>query len=931
MPVSSHNRLGIALLAIVAWSNLAAVTWGQFVDLPSPPQVVSVDVAEEDDEIDAATFVDKLKKSEPPPRVDVTAPVVVWPESIGIQTAEAYGPAPIRYLASRLVIANTTDQDISVERGAISLECGGKTLRSGDLPERFPNYYVELEDEVLDVQQIRKRQPIKVAAGTIRRFFVLFAPLPDFPIDIDLKLHVPLGEKVSTVDLRACSSNRLAMEATRLGPEGALGWLNIRGHLDSVNCADIASQLASWDEAGTERFVISWDENATPFSETLFDWLVETMDEDTDPNPLFVHLPRLHVGRVLYLANLPSLPGEDVLPQNLVDIPFRQGVIPFQQSGYIDPDAIRILYPSVNGAVTKALEEVFLATSPAVMRQELRFGHIYSKVALLRTVASQLQPEDFDTVIQLCGADDLELRIAAIEVLGQFDSEPALARIRDELQSDDPQIRTAATVAIMRSPHGSIQVLVDDVIDNPPVSRTQLVKLLVRYPQPEGVEFVESCLADEDGTLRVTALHALSVLGHPQLVSLLAQCLGDSDEKVRKVAFTLLSQRPESEAEEAALAFAKTLLEKGEFDDVLVAFLMRVRNPDFGPLLVKQLDTENPEKQIVAISLLGHTGDLETNAVLSRRFNEFEVEVKQAILTALQEQHSPMARELAIANLESTESTLRDMSLNILVAEGGPDVEPIILRQLKKTQNGNEPPNVDFINPLVDAIARLNGSKSKQALAEFRDFCFSHNYKECLACTLDALQLQMQLSPGWNAAQTGLFHWRQNSNELAIRYFELATRIDSELGFAYSVLGNIYLKQDDLEKSLANFQRGYELNPFDGQAVTGIGIVEARLGKPEEAVDFTLAAADRFEQDDIFAYNTACVYGRAVENLQTQPESEARNELMDKYTQAALKDLDRSIELGFVDVDLMRDDPDLHALREAPGFDKLVQKLASQQ
>ncbi|MCA8992922.1 MAG: HEAT repeat domain-containing protein [Planctomycetaceae bacterium] len=931
MPASSYNRLGIALFAIVAWSNLVTVTWGQFVDLPSPPQVVSVDVVDEDDEITAAAFVDKLKNREPRPRVDMTAPVVVWPESIGLQTAEAYGPAPLRFLAARLIIANTTDQEVTVDLGKVELECGQKKLQCGDLPERFPNYYIELDDEVLDVQQIRKRKPVQVAPGTIRHVSILFAPIPDFPIDIDLALHVPLGEKVATVDLRACSSNRLQLEVTRLGPEGALGWLHIRGHLDSVNCADLATQMTAWNEAGVERFVISWDEKAVPFSETLFDWLVETMDEDTDPNPLFVHLPRLHVGRLLYLAAVPSLPNEDVLPQELLDIPFRQGVIPFQQSGYIDPAALRIMYPSVKEAVASALEDVFLVASPSVVRQELRFGHDYSKIALLRTVANQLQSEDFDTVVQLSEADDPEMRSAAIEALGQFDSAAALSRIQQNLQSDDPQVRAAATTAIMRSPHGRIQVLVDDVIANPPVSRPQLVKLLVRYPHPKGVGLVEECLTDEDAALRVVALHALSVLGHPQLIPLIEDRLNDSDEKVRKVAFTLLSQRPEREAEEASLSYAKTLLNSGELDETLVAFLQRVRNPDFAPLLVKRLDTENVEEQIMVISLLGQTGDLETNEILARRFKDFELEAKQAVLSALQEQHSPVARELAVANINNQESTLRGMSLNILVAEGGPEVEPIILKQLKAIQNSNDPPDSEYVNPLVDAIARLNGSKSKKALAEFRDHCFAHQFEECLASTLDALQLQMQLSPGWNAAQTGLYHWRQNSNENAIRYFELATHIDPELGFAYSVLGNIYLKQDDLEKSLESFQRGYELNPFDGQAVTGIGIVEARQGKPEEAVEFTLAAADRFKEDDIFAYNTACVYGRAVENLRTQPESPRRDELIDKYTQGALKDLDRSIELGFADVELMRDDPDLHALREAPGFEVLVQKLMSQQ
>lgn len=85
--------------------------------------------------------------------------------------------------------------------------------------------------------------------------------------------------------------------------------------------------------------------------------------------------------------------------------------------------------------------------------------------------------------------------------------------------------------------------------------------------------------------------------------------------------------------------------------------------------------------------------------------------------------------------------------------------------------------------------------------------------------------------------------------------------------------------------------------------------------------------ADKFEKDMIFAYNTACVYGRAVEALSQMEESDERDELIGTYREAAMTALKKSIELGFSDGKLISSDPDLNAFRENEDFRSLMQKF----
>ncbi len=885
--------------------------------LPAPGELVSVESNDPPPLNSAADFLNALRAHTPVAvqnAIGLENEVVVWPELVGLETAEAYSPTPIRYLAIHLRIANTSAQAIEIHPAQLVLSAGPEKLKAGELPERFPAYYVELGDEMLEMEKIRKQQPVQVKAGQVAQLWTVFAPVPDLPIEIPLSLQIPWSTGTTQLDLRAISAARLELHAERIGPGNALGWMQIEGQFDTVNCHLVAAQIAAWTEAGVERYLISWGEQAPVFDVTLFEWLMQPLNPDRNDNALFSHMPRLHSTREFHLAKLPSQ-RPDSHESEGADIHQRYG---------------KYVHATTAEAATAALASLYDTAAPEVLSEQLRSGHPLSVAALLKSVPHKLPAAELARVLELSRKDGNELRIAALQALGQFDAPEARERLQAALASDSEVEQLAATTALLTSPHRASLALVDHMLQTSTVSTDELIRLLVRYPHPAGESYLAGCLENQDPGIRRTALLALAALGHPDMLQLLDQKLNDPATEVRQTAFRLLSRRSDRDAERRAMLYAVTLLEQGEFDDSVREFLFRVRDPGVGTLLLTMLSKASADDQIAIVQLLGSIGDDFTSRELVQRFPKFNPDVQRVVLESLREQNSPLARELAMAQLDHEDVGVRSLAIDVLVESAGADVERALVVRLRKLMQTTGEPSQESLVLLLDGLSRLSGSEAKQALEAFRDFAFRQGYERALATALEALKARQQQSPGWNASQAGMYHWRQDKFDDAMRYFSLAVQIDPELVFAHQARGNILLKQEHLDEALVAFQTGYELDEFDGQSITGIGIIMARQGQPERAVQFTLESAPKFKQDDVFAYNTACVYGRAIEFLRTRPQTPERDALIDKYMAAAFAVLDRSIELDFADLELLETDPDLTSLHGQPQFNELVNKLRSE-
>jgi hypothetical protein len=72
-----------------------------------------------------------------------------------------------------------------------------------------------------------------------------------------------------------------------------------------------------------------------------------------------------------------------------------------------------------------------------------------------------------------------------------------------------------------------------------------------------------------------------------------------------------------------------------------------------------------------------------------------------------------------------------------------------------------------------------------------------------------------------------------------------------------------------------------------------------------------------------FEYNSACVYGRAVEGLKNSQRPDAE-QLRNEYQAAGLRHLKSSMLLGFSSIDFIKNDPDLAVFHDVPEYQELL-------
>jgi HEAT repeat protein len=882
-----------------------------FVSLPPAPQEVSVELEEVSPA--AEQYIGWLQRTTAPAELPLQGELVFWPEQVRQGTAELYDEPPVRYLMVQLRVANRGKQPFTIDPRAIALRSAGNVYSPVELPGRFPEF--DPDSTFWDADAVRVRltevPALDVPAGETRSVNLIFAHLPALPVLLDFVLQIPAQDRSHQIDLRACSLALLKMQAERIGPGGALGLIRIAGKLDSLNCTALADQLQTWTQLGVERFVIHWSPQAQPVHEAVLSWLI-ALNEVPDPA-----LPRITRGRDLRLAGIPQHADSEG----------------YNFRSLLDSLSVSRIHDRLDEAAQESLRPVVSTVSSRVLHEELLQGHPLSIAAILRTAGSRLEPADLSRLLELTNSPHASLRVAALETLGGFEASAAIKRLEQALKSSDlPEVR-AAVIAVLKGTSPAATSLQQQILAQPPLPREELIRLLEQFPVPQAVDFVIAALSDPQPQTRKTALQTIARLGHPQLLELLSRSLADPDESLRELAVEILIEQRSGPASEQALRYIQQQLQQGRFNTAWVEFISRVRDPRLASILLEQLDQQSPDDQATILGLIGQIGDEQVAPALVARFDTVDLASQAAILDALRMMQARELRPLALALLDHESLPLRGRALDILVEDGRAEVEPILIDRLQRLLNEPAPADAGHVESLVNALARLNGPRSRPALERFRDACYQRQDFPALELVLEALQQQFQYSPAHQTALAGLYHWRQGEIEDAIKYYSLAAEIDPTLAEVFSSRGSLYLKLDQLEPAARDFQRAFELNPFDGQAITGLGIVWARQGKPEAAVRLTIESADKFPGDYIYAYNTGCVYGRAVEFLKTQPESPERNRLIAEYTGAAIERLTASIlgtspEHGrFDDLDLLLTDPDLDALRDDPRFPEVVRQL----
>lgn len=198
-------------------------------------------------------------------------------------------------------------------------------------------------------------------------------------------------------------------------------------------------------------------------------------------------------------------------------------------------------------------------------------------------------------------------------------------------------------------------------------------------------------------------------------------------------------------------------------------------------------------------------------------------------------------------------------------------------------------------------------------------------FKEAIAACDAAIQIkptQVDLyeikAQTYNAAE----QWDQ-----AVKVYDRIILMDKDSVQAYTGRGHSHLMQQDWKAAQQDFQKAFDLDKDDSQAITGLAICMVYNHQEDKAIPFVEARLKKFENNDLFHYNVACVLGRALINLKDQPQTPAVQQKTKEYQQKAIHYLTDSFRLGFDNANWMQKDPDLAELQQLPDFRQLIQQI----
>jgi HEAT repeat protein len=832
--------------------------------------------------------------------------VVAWIPGLLLGVDNAYSGEGIRYLALRLTLANTGETPVLLRDENVTLRAGPETFHAGQKPDDFREIPLQIDRgasalvnrSALPPSKLRMPEEVIVPPGRAVMVWCLFVGLPEFPAVPAMTLMLDFDElDTVNVDVNAQQEARLGLVEELAGPASSLGVFRIEGELNTVNAVRLAQEAEAMAARGTERFLVEWVASASPVDDLLVDWLLNSTSARGRGNPLFAFLPPLPNVRELTLARLPEENRETVDIEEMTD---------------------RIFSEPADAAVA-ALHGVYQRLSAGELIREIREGHPWSKQAVLRLAGHRLGDEALPLLIDFANSPDPGTRAAAFRALGGRSHPQAREILITAAGSKDREEAEPALVALLMASdpecrHAVLRLLEESQVAALP--RTEIIGLLSEHYRAEWNGYILQSLEDDDAEVRVAAYQALREIGHPDFVSLCVRGLSDPSEPVRDVAFQLLVENPDPIGEEAALAYALELLEEGTINANIMALISRTRDTRAADPLMKLME-EKSSSRVKLIELLGRVGDERRVRVLVERMEELNPAEQVAVLNLAAEVSFPDRLKIARGRLESKSPQVKQAAIALLQQDGGDAAVRMLGEALMQAGQGE-------VELFCQAIGRIGTHTAGEVLREFRQRAFEQENQESLQAVRQGLRILMAQSPGWSAIEQARYHWQQENWDQAEKYFGLSIEIDDELPLAHSWRGNVYLKKEDYDSARRDFARAMELDPFSVDAVTGLAIVLAIQGEYERGIALIHETASRFPEDNIFAYNAACVYSRAVEQVLQQPESEERNERLAEYRKLAIGELENSVRYGFDDFGWMGEDPDLVPIHDLPRFQELI-------
>jgi tetratricopeptide (TPR) repeat protein len=817
-----------------------------------------------------------------------------------------YGsPTSVRFFAARLTVINLTDQPAVLKQDDISLSSEGQSYAVKAAPPQAQFHQFQVGQQTMQLRSLPLATEVSVPVGGTGSSWVLFPELPPGSHVPSLVIKLKLGETSREIDVNAIEREALGMKIERLGPRASLGMIRLSGVLNTVSVGSLVEELDRFAADRLVRAVIDWEDGSSISDQAILNWLQNSALGAGRGQPQFVEqqFPGLPASfREFHLAHLPNSatgpsPG---YPSNFVPV-----TAAIAETRIHKTDA---------EAVVAALRSAYEVLPREEVLSAIQSGNRLERAAALAGGAGRLAADKLGLILKLADDDDAVIQQAALLALSHFGEPEAIAKLVECTRKNTAALSGTAVAALAGSRFAAAHnALLELLANETPESKKNIVRVLAAYPRPIWSEAIYEFVKDTRSGLNVEALGALVQVGHPKLLSVLAEALKGNDENLKAQAFNILAVRPDRESEELALDYTLERLKSGPPTSVMLQFLGRVKDRRALPLLMARFGgVQNKHELIQTLALIG---DEETVKFLVEKYPNLQNHEKGEVLKLLARSDQASFRKLAVQALQSGDGALVNHAVQGLQEDSSSEAVRIMIDAL---EGSGQPFTWSYV---ANALAAVGTAPARAALLKARD---SGN-PEKRNFALNALQVLKARSPGYPYFQQAQQSANDSKWKEAIEQYGMAIQLDPNLSDAYAGRGHAWLHQEKFAEAAADFEKAYEQDPYNSLALTGICLVMVLAdGKVDEAVKKLEGDREKFHNDGLFLYNAACVYGRALERVQKDEKGTEEDQRVEKYKQAALADLRKSIELGFQDFDLMKKDPDLKSLADVPEFQELL-------
>jgi tetratricopeptide (TPR) repeat protein len=838
-------------------------------------------------------------------------------DRINLWTPNAYDANAIRYVLMDVAIVNPTAREITIEPRGATLDCDGKLLKCTEIgPLR--NYGVQfMSGEAYSASDLVSEQhlPAKrtIAAGAQASVRWVFTGIPkgrNVPV---MKLSMPFAGTHLEMAVNEVSAAKLGLTSERIGPQKCLVLVSVEDELDTVNVGRLVEFLEQAAIEGATRAVISGSGSHRWLNDQMQSWFQQSWGPQISTQ--FSQMPMLPNSLSELHVVVPRREGDDSESE---EIP--EETINVEDFELAEESTGSRFHESLPDAVQEALHTALQALPPDRLVQEIKEGHRLSRAAALAQGGGRIGPDLLPLLFQFADGEDELLKSAAIVALGEVRDPKAMERLESLVRTGSPRNARLAMESLASSRFHEFHTTLDRALDDKiAVAPLDVIDVLSRFAHPDWNDRLLRRCDDPDAEVRLAALKALRRVGHPQLLDVLRRLVDDADSRIRVEAFNILVDRSDAESEAIAMRVCLDRLkdEKSNDSDLQVSYNLLYRTRDVRavePLLARFHSAKGGRSQL--LGLLGLIGSSDVLNQILKKYPDLTIEEKGSVLSLLTEQQSMLGRERAIEAISGNDQSLREIGLRYLTTIADPQLIPLIQQRM------DAKPSREEIHGYLQTLTQIGGPEARTLMLAIRKTAAPED-KDLVGQMLQNLYDRSPARQFMLSVERVRSPTTPPEHKKAIELCTIAIEMDEFLPMAWASRGNSHLWLNQIDEAARDFQKAVDLDPESSNAMTGLAIVLVRQGKIDDGLKLLADSEKQYQNDSLFLYNSACAYGRAVEYLETQPQSAERDELLANYRKKGLGDIEKSLKIGFIDFDLMKVDPDIASLRKLPEYKKV--------